>query len=144
MAAGSGDSGRRMSAAAFVTHRGRCHCGAVRFEVDAPRVIEAYACNCSLCTKTAFLHLIVPKERFRIVAGGDRLTEYTFNTRTARHLFCRDCGVKGFYVPRSNPDGWSVNVRCLDGATIERVDERPFDGANWERAQDLSHLTADR
>lgn len=127
---------------ALVTHRGACHCGTVRFEVDAPAVLEAYACNCSMCQKVAFLHLIVPAERFRLLAGAEALTEYTFNTGVARHLFCRHCGVKGFYRPRSNPDGWSVNVRCLDPATIARVDERPFDGQNWERAgASLAHLS---
>ena len=75
---------------------------------------EAQACNCSICAKTGFIHLIVPESRFRLLAGEDRLTAYTFNTGMARHLFCAVCGVKSFYRPRSNPDGWSVNARCLD------------------------------
>ena len=117
---------------ATVTHRGGCHCGAVRLEVDAPAVLEVYACNCSLCTKTAYLHLIVPAARFRLLAGSDALLSYAFNTGVAQHLFCARCGVKSFYRPRSNPDGWSVNARCLDAATIERIDELPFDGRDWE------------
>ena len=113
-------------------HTGSCHCGAVRLEVDAPPDIEAYECNCSLCRRTGFLHLIVPASRFRLVGGVDMLTTYTFNTRTAKHLFCRICGVKAFYVPRSNPDGFSVNVRCLDHATVRSLKVLPFDGEHWE------------
>ncbi len=123
-------------------HRGGCHCGAVRFEVEAPAVIEAYECNCSICTKTAFLHLIVPESRFQLQAGADALTTYTFNTGVAQHLFCRHCGVKAFYRPRSNPDGWSVNARCLDPATVERLVLKHFDGRNWEQAGDLAHLSS--
>jgi hypothetical protein len=112
---------------ALVTHRGGCHCGAVAFEVEAPARLAASDCNCSICRMSGFLHLIVPRTRFRLLRGADSLTEYSFNTRTARHLFCRHCGVKSFYVPRSNPDGYSVNVRCLDPATIEHVEAEPFD-----------------
>lgn len=112
---------------AFVTHRGGCHCGAVRIEVDAPARIAALECNCSICRMTGFQHLIVPAARFRLVAGRDALVEYTFNTRTAKHFFCRSCGIKPFYVPRSHPDGFDVNVRCLDAATIEHVEVTQFD-----------------
>jgi len=113
-------------------HTGSCHCEAVRLEVEAPPDIEAYECNCSLCRRTGFLHLIVPASRFRLISGADMLTTYTFNTGTAKHLFCRICGVKAFYVPRSNPDGFSVNVRCLDQATVRSLEILPFDGENWE------------
>ncbi|MGA9422280.1 MAG: GFA family protein [Rhodanobacteraceae bacterium] len=113
--------------ALVVTHRGGCHCGRVRFEVDAPAVIAALECNCSICRMSGFVHLIVPAARFRLLAGSDQLAEYTFNTRTAKHRFCRYCGIKSFYVPRSNPDGIDVNVRCLDPITIERVEIAPFD-----------------
>ena len=130
--------------AGFVTHRGGCHCGAVRFEVDAPRRLQVHDCNCSICSLTGFRHLIIPRSRFRLIAGADHLTEYTFNTGVARHLFCRRCGIKSFYVPRSNPDGYSVNVRCLDLSTIESVDGEPFDGRHWEDgAAMLRHLSAD-
>jgi hypothetical protein len=125
-----------------MTHSGGCHCGAVRFEVEAPAELEAYECNCSICTKTAFLHLIVPEARFRLLTGADALTDYRFNTGVAKHLFCRHCGVKSFYRPRSNPDGWSVNARCLDPGRIARLEVKPFDGRNWEQADDLSHLSA--
>jgi hypothetical protein len=118
-----------------VTHRGGCHCGAVAFEVDAPAALTALDCNCSICRMTGFLHLIVPRSRFRLLAGAGELQEYRFNTGTARHLFCRRCGVKSFYVPRSNPDGYSVNVRCLDPRTIERVDVQLFDDSDREAAE---------
>ncbi|GAA0718691.1 GFA family protein [Dokdonella soli] len=113
--------------AGLTTHHGGCHCGRVRFEVDAPAVIDALDCICSICRMSGFLHLIVPAARFRLLAGADALTEYTFNTGAARHRFCRYCGIKSFYIPRSNPDGVDVNVRCLDPATIERVEVTPFD-----------------
>ena len=113
-------------------HTGSCHCGAVRIEVEAPEQIVAYECNCSMCRRTAFLHLIVPASRFRLVSGADQLTTYVFNTGIAKHLFCRICGVRPFYVPRSNPDGFSVNVRCLDRSGIRSVEVLPFDGENWD------------
>ncbi|WP_347260192.1 GFA family protein [Rudaea sp.] len=126
----------------FVTHHGRCHCGAVRFEVDAPARIAALDCNCSICRMTGFLHLIVPAARFRLRAGAEALTEYTFNTGAAKHRFCRVCGIKSFYVPRSNPDGVDVNVRCLDPATIEAVDVQPFDDGDRDAATAaIAHLS---
>ena len=111
----------------LVTHHGGCHCGRVVFEVDAPAAIAALDCNCSICRMTGFLHLIVPITRFRLVSGADALADYTFNTGIARHRFCAVCGIKSFYVPRSNPDGIDVNVRCLDRAKIESVRISPFD-----------------
>ena len=125
-----------------VAHRGSCHCGAVAVEVAAPPDIEAYECNCSMCERTGFLHLIVPAERFRLLSGDDALTTYTFNTGVAKHFFCRTCGAKPFYVPRSNPDGFSVNVRCLDKSTIRSVKIIPFDGRNWDAGESLAHLSA--
>ena len=116
----------------MATHTGGCHCGKVRFEVEAPDEPTVSECNCSICAKSGYLHLIVPKERFRLVSGADDLTEYRFNTGAARHLFCRQCGIKSFYVPRSHPDGISVNVRCLDPGTVKRMNVRQIDGRNWE------------
>ena len=118
----------------FVTHRGGCHCGKVRFEVDAPARIEVLDCNCSICTRTGFLHLIVTKAQFRLLGGADALVNYQFNTGTAKHLFCGTCGVKSFYVPRSHPDGFSVNARCIDGDTVQALAVAPYNGRNWEQA----------
>ena len=120
-------------------YQGSCRCGEVRFEVEAPEEIEADLCNCSICTKSGFLHLIVPKSRFRLLAGEDSITTYTFNTGVAKHTFCRTCGIKPFYVPRSNPDGIDVNVHCLD-TPPSRVRITEFDGREWERhAHTLAH-----
>ncbi|MDH5620059.1 MAG: GFA family protein [Gammaproteobacteria bacterium] len=117
----------------MTTHTGGCHCGRVRFEVDAPAVIDATECNCSICRKSGFLHLIVPAADFRLLQGDDVLTTYTFNTGAAKHHFCNVCGVKSYYVPRSHPDGISVNVHCLDEDTVAGVNVTPFDGRNWEQ-----------
>jgi hypothetical protein len=119
----------------MVTHQGGCHCGAVRFEVDAPARIIASDCNCSICRMTGYLHLIVPRSRFRLLQGAEQLTEYTFNTGTARHLFCGRCGIKSFYVPRSNPDGYSVNVRCIDQETVVQVEVQLFDDTDRESSE---------
>ena len=127
---------------ALVIHRGACHCGRVRFEVDAPAVIAALECNCSICRTSGFLHLIVPAARFRLLTGTDALAEYTFNTGIAKHRFCRHCGIKGFYIPRSNPDGVDVNVRCLDPRTIERVEVGLFDDTRREDSERaIAHLS---
>jgi hypothetical protein len=127
-----------------VNHQGGCHCGRVRFEVEAPVVLSAHLCNCSICTKAGYLHLLVPKSRFRLLAGDDDLIEYRFNTGVARHLFCRVCGIKSFYVPRSNPDGISVNIHCLDPETITDVRVDAFDGRHWEQnAHRLRGLSRD-
>ena len=115
-----------------VTHHGACHCGKVRIEVDAPARITAIECNCSICHMTGFQHLIVPAARFRLVQGAESLAEYTFNTGVAKHRFCKTCGIKVFYIPRSHPEGIDVNVRCLDPATIESVSISPFDDAHRE------------
>lgn len=126
----------------MVLHKGGCHCGAIAVEVDAPAKLEAYECNCSMCERTGFLHLIVPAQRFRLVRGSDALATYSFNTHVAKHYFCKHCGCRPFYVPRSNPDGFSVNVRCLDKVTIEALMVHPFDGKEWARhAGGLAHLS---
>ena len=124
--------------------RGGCHCDAVTFEVLVPDDITVDACNCSICTKSGFLHLIVPGSRFRLLSGEEILAEYRFNTGVARHLFCTICGIKSFYIPRSNPDGFSVNLNCLNRSEFSSVTIEPFDGQNWEQeAESLAHLTQD-
>jgi hypothetical protein len=113
--------------------KGGCHCGAIRFEVSAPDEIELQACNCSICHMTGFLHYIVPKSRFRLLSGKTKLTRYAFHTGTAKHLFCSICGIKSFYIPRSHPDAFSVNFRCLDAEDFHTVLTVDFDGKNWEQ-----------
>ena len=128
----------------MVKHIGGCHCGRVKFEVMAPAEIKATECNCSICAKSGYLHLAVPKSRFKLLQGSEYLSTYTFNTGVAQHLFCKVCGIKSFYVPRSNPDGYSVNVRCLEPASIASVSVKQFDGKNWEEhAAELAHHSRD-
>ena len=117
----------------MTTHRGGCHCGKVRFEIDAPARVQVIDCNCSMCSRSGYLHLIVTKDKFRLLSGQDDLETYEFNTRTAKHYFCRTCGIKSFYVPRSHPDSYSVNARCLDPGTLEEMTVVPKDGRNWEK-----------
>lgn len=118
---------------------GSCHCGAVKFEVEAPEDVEIEDCNCSICTKSGYLHLIVPSSKFRLLAGEEQLQTYTFNSGVAKHRFCRVCGIKPFYIPRSNPDGVDVNVHCLDTPPVSMTIVK-FDGQNWEQnAHTLAH-----
>jgi len=125
-----------------ITHRGGCHCGAVRFEVRAPARLTVQHCNCSMCSKTGYMHLIVPAADFTLLSGAAQLQTYTFNTGTAKHLFCTVCGIKSFYVPRSNPDGYSINLRCLDEGTVEQVTVEDFNGRDWEaHGAGLAHLS---
>ncbi len=116
----------------MVTHKGGCHCGTVRFEAVAEADLVVDECNCSICCKTGYRHLVVPKSRFKLLQGAEALTTYTFNTGVAQHYFCSVCGIKSFYVPRSHPDGYSVNVRCLEPGTIEKLEVGQFDGIHWE------------
>ena len=114
--------------------QGGCHCGSVRFEVTAD-ISEVVDCNCSVCTKKGFLHLIVAPEKFRLLQGADALVTYRFNTGTARHTFCGTCGIHAFYTPRSHPDKVDVNARCLEGIDLAALKIVLFDGQNWEAAR---------
>src|ERR1700722_2894610 len=126
----------------MLTLEGGCHCGRVRFRVTAP--VEGDAtnltgvtdCNCSMCAKKGYLHLIVPRAAFELLSGADALSTYTFNTGVAQHVFCKHCGIHSYYVPRSDPDKIDVNVRCLDNIDLSAITIHPFDGRNWEDAMD--------
>ena len=126
-------------------HKGGCHCGDVRFEVALPDRIEVEDCNCSVCLKSQNAHIIVPGSRFRLLTDESAMTTYTFNTGQAKHKFCSRCGVKSFYIPRSNPDGFAVTWRCLDDPNdFASVEIHPFDGQNWEQhAGKLAHKSKD-
>src|SRR5262249_27552645 len=122
---------------------GGCHCGRVRFEVQGTPD-EVSECNCSVCTRKGYLHWIVPRASFRLLAGEDDLATYRFNTGVAQHRFCRHCGVASFYVPRSNPDSIDVNARCLDDVDLVTLSRRAFGGPNWEASVDEFRRGQDR
>ena len=125
-----------------VTHSGGCHCGSVQWTVEAPAILDTHTCNCSICDIYHYQHLLVPESRFKLIKGKENLSLYTYGSHQAKHYFCNQCGVKSFYVPRSNPDGVSVNARCLSMDTVDVIYDKPFDGKNWERnAGSLAHLS---
>ena len=126
----------------LLTHTGGCHCGGVRFSLRAPALLVAWDCNCSICAMKKNTHCVVPRDDFTLLSGGGLLTEYRFGTRTARHLFCRVCGVQSYYHPRSNPDGVAVTVACLDPGTVAAVEVRAFDGVHWEASVAASGIRA--
>jgi hypothetical protein len=114
---------------------GGCHCRKIRFEAEVPEAVEVIDCNCSICTATGFLHLIVPHADFRLLTDKAALTSYRFGTGEANHLFCSTCGIKSFYQPRSHPAAWSVNLNALDDVAGLGVTVTPFDGRDWEKAR---------
>lgn len=122
---------------------GGCHCGAIRYRARIEEPVSALRCNCSICAACGFVHVIVPARDFEMLGDPADLSEYRFNTGAARHLFCRHCGIKAFYVPRSNPDGYSLNLNCIDERDQLQVTVGEFDGQNWEaNAAALKHLSA--
>lgn len=118
------------------TCSGGCHCGRVKFEVEIPESVTAHRCNCSICRKSGYLHLIVAANNFRLIRGEECLTDYRFHTGVARHLFCNHCGIKSFYVPRSHPEAFSVNLNCLDLPAEIVVKSEAFDGRNWSASRE--------
>ncbi|XP_071787513.1 centromere protein V-like [Asterias amurensis] len=126
----------------LVKHTGGCHCGAVKFEALAPRDVKVFDCNCSICTMKQNKHFIVNESNFKILRGEDNLTCYTFNTKQAKHTFCKTCGVQSFYTPRSNQNGKGIAIHCVDKGTIDNITIMRFDGQNWEEslAADLENI----
>ena len=112
---------------------GGCHCGRVRFEIGVPDKILVSRCNCSICKKSGYLHVIVDADRFNLLCGEESLVDYRFHTGVARHLFCSHCGIKSFYVPRSHPESFSVNLNCIELPDGIDVTVREFDGQNWSK-----------
>lgn len=119
----------------MATYRGSCHCGRVIFEVDA-EIAALTECNCSICTRKGALYVPISSiASVRIMRGESELSVYEFNTRTAKHYFCRHCGIHPFHRPRLAPERWSVNARCLDDFDrLRTLPIRHFDGRNWEQA----------
>jgi len=115
------------------TYKGSCHCGKVKFEVDT-MIDKVIHCNCSICTKKGALHHRVLPHQFRLLKGSDFLSLYKFNTKIASHFSCKKCGMQPFTNPRTAPDMYSINVRCLDNFDLDRADFQliEFDGKNFE------------
>jgi len=113
-------------------HKGGCHCRTVRFEFDAPAAIDVTDCSCSMCDMTGHEHVFIDEADLRFLSGEGELTEYRFNTGKAVHMFCKACGIKPLYRPRSHPDAWSVNLRCVDAGTLRVAKRIAFDGRDWE------------
>lgn len=118
-----------------LTLEGGCHCGAVQYRVTV-HSLDAVECNCSICAKKGYLHLIVAEDDFELTRGSDATTTYTFGTHIAKHHFCSRCGIHSFYRPRSHPDCVDVNIRCLDGVVPADFQLRAFDGQNWDQNVD--------
>lgn len=117
-----------------VEYNGGCHCGAVRFRFEAGAVLDVLRCNCSICSRTGYLHVTVPHTAFTLLTDPAALIDYRFGTRMAVHWFCRVCGIKSFYQPRSHPDCYSVHLRCIDGEPQAQIVD--FDGRDWERSKE--------
>lgn len=113
-------------------HKGSCHCGTVKFEFEAPTETTVTECDCSICKMTGYQHVFIPQTDFKITQGQEKLTNYSFNTHAAKHKFCQICGIKAFYIPRSHPDSYSVNLRCIKPGTLKIAEFIAFSGKNWE------------
>lgn len=115
-------------------YRGGCHCGALRFSFRGPEQLAVIECNCSICSMSGYLHVTVPHAAFELLTALDARAEYTFGTGAARHWFCHHCGIKSYYQPRSHPDCYSVNLRCIEGGSARLGLLERFDGRHWEAA----------
>lgn len=126
---------KRAVQAPLIAVQGGCHCGAVRFEIDTKPMVELLDCNCSICSATGHQHLFIPHENFRLLSGKEATASYRFGSGQAEHIFCKTCGIKSYYQPKSHPDDFSVNYRCLDDGVDLNPVFRQFDGRNWEEAK---------
>ena len=93
---------------------GGCHCGEIKYKFVASKSVEIWKCNCSICTIQDYEHLFIRHNDFKVIKGTKLITKYSFGTKTAEHLFCKNCGIKSFYQPRSHLDSYSVNLRCVE------------------------------
>jgi len=109
-------------------YHGTCHCGAVRFEIETD-FTELTRCDCSICRRKNALMVQVHESRFKLLAGEDSLTEYQFHTRTARHYFCKICGIYPFHRKRVTPDNFGINVNCLQDFDATGIPVREAAGA---------------
>ena len=117
----------------MVTHLGSCHCKQIQFKVIGEDNIKILDCTCSICSIVNYKHYIVDNSQFKLIKGKKYLSTYTFNTNAAKHMFCKNCGIKSFYIPRSHPDSISVNLNCIHSNTINKVKIIKFDGKHWKK-----------
>lgn len=113
------------------THHGSCHCGRVTFELTS-RLDVVMECNCSICRRKGAIWAGATEAELRITGGETELTLYEFGTQTAKHYFCRHCGIQPFSHPRLDPALWVVNLRCVDGLDLSSLKIGLFDGVHWE------------
>jgi hypothetical protein len=110
-------------------YAGSCHCGDVRFEVEAD-LGTVMACNCSICSRAGYLLAFVGPDHFKLLSGAGKQTDYQFNKKNIHHLFCSKCGVRSFGHGKG-PDGsemYAVNVRTLDGIDLASLKVQSFNG----------------
>jgi len=124
----------------IVTHAGSCHCAAIKFTFKAPARMTMTRCNCSICRSCAFLHIFIDQKDVTLLSGDTVLTSYRFGTRSAQHMFCPICGIKPLYRPRSHPNSYSINYRCIRPGTLTISEIIDFDGVNWD--QNIASLTS--
>lgn len=124
----------------MATHKGGCHCGAVSFKFEAPREMSVTECDCSVCHMSGYQHVFVPQEDVTFLSGEENLGVYTFGTHTAKHMFCKTCGIKPLYIPRSHPECYSLNLRCIAPGTLTVNETLVFSGQNWD--ENISALKA--
>lgn len=126
-------------------YEGGCHCGKIRFAIEST-ITNGTQCNCSICTKKGMLNHRVAPEHFKLLQGENELGLYQFNTNTAKHWFCKTCGIQVFSNPRRAPGHYAVNLRCLDDyyEIIDGITITHFDGQHWEDAVQQAALAAAR
>uniref|UniRef100_A0A0B6ZJX9 CENP-V/GFA domain-containing protein n=1 Tax=Arion vulgaris TaxID=1028688 RepID=A0A0B6ZJX9_9EUPU len=132
--------GEEQTPVKLVEITGGCHCGAVRYKAKTIEDVVLCDCNCSICAKKRLNGFVVRKEDFILLQGADNITIYTFNTGQAKHMFCKTCGVQSFYIPRSDPEGYSIMINCVDPGTVKSATKEAFDGRNWEQAVLTKHF----
>ena len=93
---------------------GGCHCGDIKFKFMANESVEIWKCNCTICKMQDYEHLFIKHDDFKIIEGTELIAEYSFGAKKAKHLFCKKCGIKSFYQPRSHPDSYSINLKCVE------------------------------
>ena len=113
------------------SYQGSCHCGSVRFSTELD-LDEAIVCDCSICTRKGSIVVKVEEPDFELMTPLDDLSVYTFNKHIARHYFCPTCGIHTFNRPRTAPDLWAVNIRCLADVDIASVEPRPVSGSKLD------------